>query len=496
MGNLADIIYRSQASDEEIAIFSDNQKVSYGQLRSGVAVLAAKLLRLGLKQGQHVAVIFPNFPDFIFSYFAVLAAGGVVVPVNPIFKPYEMEYIFKHSDARVIIYSKLFEATVKEAAPDGVLLVDDLILSQWLDETGIMEPLPREKNDLAVIMYTSGTTGKPKGAMLSHGNLLANSQSVIEGLRLAKEDIMLTVLPLFHSFGAMVGMISPLRVGGKVVLLSRFTPDTVIKAIKDFGVTIFPAVPSMFAVMNRVKDINRQDLPSLKYCISGGAPMPLEVMEEFERKYGVPIYEGDGPTECSPVTAVNPIGGKRKPASIGLPVKNVQMEIADENGNFLPPEEIGEIVVKGPNVFLGYYKDPEATKEAFFGEWFRTGDMGKKDEDGYFYIIDRKKDVIIVDGLNVYPREVEELIYRIPEVAEAAVVGVKHKLHGEVPIAFIALREGAKLNASEVREFLKDKLATYKIPRKYVFLPTLPKTPTGKVSKLELREKAKEMFSS
>ncbi len=496
MRNLAGIIYRSPARDGEIAIFSDSQKVSYGQLRRGVAVLAAKLKQSGLKQGDHVAIVFPNFPDFIFSYFAILTAGGVVVPVNPIFKPYEMEYIFKHSDARIIIYSKLFEATVKESAPEGVLLVDDLILSQWLDEKEEMEPIPRERDDLAVIMYTSGTTGRPKGAMLSHGNLTANSESVIEGLHLTKEDVMLTVLPLFHSFGAMVGMISPLRAGGKVVLLPRFLPDAVIKAIKDFGVTIFPAVPSMFAVMNRIKDINRQDLPSLKYCVSGGAPMPLEVMEEFERKYGVPIYEGDGPTECSPVTAVNPIGGKRKPASIGLPVKNVQMEIADEQGNFLPPGEIGEIVVKGPNVFLGYYRDPEATKEAFFGEWFRTGDMGKKDEDGYFYIIDRKKDMIIVDGLNVYPREVEELLYRIPGVAEAAVVGAKHKLHGEVPVAFIALKEGAELSPSQIREFLKDKLATYKIPRKYVFLPTLPKTPTGKISKLELREKAKEMFAS
>jgi len=494
--NLAEIIYASPAKDDEIAIFSNSDRITYGELREKTARIAGSLRNSGLKKGDHVSLVFPNFPDFIYSYFAVISLGGVVVPVNPIFKPYEMNYIFSHSDAKVIIYSKLFEATVKEAAPDNALIVDDLILTQWAENGEKISPVSVKKDTLAVIMYTSGTTGKPKGAMLSHGNLMANSESVIDELHLTKEDIMLTVLPLFHSFGAMVGMISPLRAGGKVVLLPRFMPDAVIKAIRDFGVTIFPAVPSMFAVLNRVKDVSRQDLPSLKYCISGGAPMPLEVMEEFERKFGVPIYEGDGPTECSPVTAVNPIGGKRKPASIGLPVKFVEMEIADENGKFLPPEDIGEIVVKGPNVFLGYYKDPEATKEAFFGEWFRTGDIGKKDKDGYFYILDRKKDMIIVDGMNVYPREIEELLYRIEGVSEAAVVGVKNKLHGEIPVAFIALKESAELSPSQIREFLRDKLAAYKIPRKYVFLPTLPKTPTGKISKMELREKAKELIAS
>jgi long-chain acyl-CoA synthetase len=243
----------------------------------------------------------------------------------------------------------------------------------------------------------------------------------------------------------------------------------------------------MFALLNRVKDISRGDLPSLKYCISGGAPLPVEVMEEFERKFGVAIYEGDGPTECSPVTSVNPIGGKRKPGSIGLPIKNVEMEIADDQGNFLPPGQIGEIVVRGPNVFLGYYKDPEATKQAFFGDWFRTGDLGKKDEEGYFYIIDRKKDMIIVDGLNVYPREIEELLYKLPQVAEAAVVGRAHPLHGEIPVAFVALKEGFSWDEDHVKEYLRERLAQYKIPRKFYILDSLPKTPTGKISKVELR---------
>ncbi len=491
-GNLAEAVLSSPASPGDIAIFFEGRGISYGELRRKIMALAHSLRKAGVGKGVHVALVFPNFPDFVYSYFAVLAAGGVVVPVNPIFKPYEMNYILSHSDSKVVLYSKFFESTVKESAPEDVLLVDDLVLSQWMEKGEEFEPEHREKDDLAVIMYTSGTTGRPKGAMLSHGNLLADSEAVIEGLKLNLKDVMLTVLPLFHSFGAMVGMISPLRRGAKTALMPKFTPDGVIKAIKQYGVTIFPAVPSMFALMNRLKDVSRQDLPSLKYCISGGAPLPLEVMEEFERKYGVPIYEGDGPTECSPVTSVNPIGGKRKPGSIGLPIKNVEMEIADDRGNFLPPQRIGEIVVRGPNVFLGYYKDPEATRRAFFGDWFRTGDLGKKDEEGYFYIIDRKKDMIIVDGLNVYPREVEEVLYKLPQVAEAAVVGKPHRLHGEIPVAFLVLREGASWNEEEIKDYLRKHLAGYKIPRKFYIMESLPKTPTGKISKTELRRRLED----
>ncbi len=494
MENLAEIIFSSPSSDQEIALYFEGKEISYGELRGKVSALSSSLVKAGLKPEDHVALIFPNFPDFVFSFFAVISAGGVVIPVNPVFKPYEMKYILSHSDSKIILYSKLFEETVKASSPENSIFVDDLLLSQLEEGEDDFYPIPRGKNNLAVIMYTSGTTGRPKGAMLSHGNLISNSTSVIDGLKLTRRDVMLTVLPLFHSFGTMVGMISPLRVGAKVALVPRFLPDIILKAIKHFKATVFPAVPSMFALLNRVKDVSRQDLPSLKFCISGGAPMPIEIMEEFERKFGVLIYEGDGPTECSPVTAVNPIDGKRKLSSIGIPVKNVQMDIVDEEGNFLKPEQIGEIVVKGPNVFLGYYKDERATRSAFFGEWFRTGDIGKKDKEGYFYIIDRKKDIIIVDGVNVYPREIEELIYGIEGVKETAVVGVKHHLHGELPVAFVALSEGYFLGEDEIIKLLRRNLADYKLPRRIYFQTSLPKTPTGKISKMELRKKAQEIF--
>ncbi len=497
--NLAKVLYQNNSSDGEIAVFFEGQSLSYGKLRSATDSIAARLADMGLKPGTHAAIIFPNRFEYVLSYFAVVKAGGVVVPVNPVLRPYEMSYILDHSDAAFILYDKLFEPTVKEAikALDReVVLVEDGQLREWAEEGREFKMVEREPDDVAVIMYTSGTTGRPKGAMLTHKNLLSNADSVVDGLSLIQEDVMLTVLPLFHSFGAMVGMIAPFMAGAKTALVPRFTPQKVIEAIKAYKATIFPAVPSMFALLNQVKDAGPADVFSLKYCISGGAPLPLEVMNEFERKYNVLIYEGDGPTECSPVTSVNPIGGKRKPGSIGLPVKNVEMRIADEKGNFLGPEEIGEIVVKGPNVMKGYYKDEKATKEAFFGEYFRTGDIGKMDEEGYFYIIDRKKDMIIVNGMNVYPRELEELLYRHPAVAEAAVVAAPHPVHGEVPVAFIVLREGKTLKEKDVVLYLEKFVANFKLPKKVFFREELPKTATGKISKVKLREEVRNLFSS
>lgn len=496
--NLVKVLYENDASSDEVALFFEGKSMNYGQLRSSTDAVALNLQKTGLKPGDHVAIVFPNCFEFVISYFAVIKAGGVVIPVNPVLRPYEMSYILDHSDAKIIIYHKLVENTVKESikAVDRELKLfsSDQIL-EWTEEQADSIFVDRDSEDVAVIMYTSGTTGKPKGAMLTHRNLLSNADSVIDGLGLVREDVMLTVLPLFHSFGAMVGMIAPMMAGAKTALVPRFTPQKIIEAVKEYKATIFPAVPSMFALLNQVKDASAKDLFSLKFCISGGAPLPVEVMNEFERKYGVLIYEGDGPTECSPVTSVNPIGGKRKPGSIGLPVKNVEMKIADEKGNFLPPGQIGEIVVKGPNVMKGYYKDERATREAFFGEYFRTGDIGKMDEEGYFYILDRKKDMIIVNGMNVYPREIEEILYRHPAVAEAAVVAAPHPLHGEVPVAFIVLREGKVVSEQDIITYLESYVANFKLPKKVFFREELPKTATGKISKVNLRGEVRNLFS-
>ena len=496
--NLAKVLYENDASKDEVAFFFEGKSMSYGQLRAKTDALALALQRAGLAPGDHVAIVFPNCFEFVISYFAVIKAGGVVIPVNPVLRPYEMSYILDHSDAKIIIYYKPVENTVRESikAIDRELkLFSSEDILKWAEKSTDPILVDRDPEDVAVIMYTSGTTGKPKGAMLSHKNLLSNADSVIDGLGLVEEDVMLTVLPLFHSFGAMVGMIAPMLAGAKVVLVPRFTPQKIIESVKKYKATIFPAVPSMFALLNQVKDATAKDLFSLKFCISGGAPLPLEVMNEFERKYGVLIYEGDGPTECSPVTSVNPIGGKRKPGSIGLPVKNVEMKIADEKGNFLPPGQLGEIVVKGPNVMKGYYKDERATREAFFGEYLRTGDIGKMDEEGYFYILDRKKDMIIVNGMNVYPREIEEILYRHPAVAEAAVVAAPHPLHGEVPVAFIVLREGKVVSEQDIITYLESYITNFKLPKKVFFREELPKTATGKISKVALRGEVRNLFS-
>ncbi|MBI3963217.1 MAG: AMP-binding protein, partial [Deinococcus sp.] len=334
--------------------------------------------------------------------------------------------------------------------------------------------------------YTSGTTGRPKGAMLTHGNFLANAQGAAQSLALGGDDIIIVVLPLFHAFAHTACMLLAVLQGATMVLVPRFTPEGTLQALAEQQGTVFMGVPSMYALLGQVPDPTAYDLTSWRFGISGGAALPVEVMQRFEARYSIPIYEGDGPTECGPVTCVNPIGGRRKPGTVGLPIANVAMRIVDETGRTLPPHTVGEIVVQGPNVMKGYWRNPQATQEAFFGEWFRTGDLGEVDEDGYFTIVDRKKDLLIVNGLNVYPREVEEQIYRHPAVAEAAVVGQSDALHGEVPRAFIVLRPGHSLTEAELLVFLRPHLARYKLPRHITFLSALPKTATGKILKRAL----------
>ena len=355
------------------------------------------------------------------------------------------------------------------------------------------QPAPRiqfdPSEDLAAILYTSGTTGRPKGAMLTHRNLASNTASVMAALQLKPgEDILIVVLPMFHAFAATACMLTPLLNGCTIVPLPRFEPETAAKTIESEKATLFMGVPSMYTVLLRLPDDYVPKFRSLKYAISGGAAMPVEVMKKFEARFGKLIYEGDGPTECSPVTCVNPIGGLRKPASVGKPVPSVEMKIMDEQGRELPHGQIGEICVRGPNVMKGYWNLPKETAEAFFGDWFRTGDLGTEDDDGYFFIVDRKKDMIIVNGMNVYPRMVEELLYKHPAIREAAVIGEPDELHGEIPVACIALRDGAKLTSAEVRAFCRDNLGRHEVPRKVFFMPELPKNAAGKIMKRELRK--------
>ncbi len=344
-------------------------------------------------------------------------------------------------------------------------------------------PALDQKEAVALILYTSGTTGVPKGAMLTHRNLLANVDSILATVPFVESDIIVTVLPMFHAFAATTCIFTPIAVGASILAVPKCTRDEVLAEIERTRATVFLGVPSMFALLASIPSDRTADLSSLRFCVSGGAALPADVMERFEKRFGVLIYEGDGPTECSPVTSVNPIGGRRKICSIGLPLPGVRMRIVDNEGNDMPLKEIGEIVVAGENVMKGYLNRPEETREAFFGEWFRTGDLGYVDEDGYFFIVDRKKDMLIVNGMNVYPRMVEEVLYRHPAVAEVAVVAEPHRLHGEVPRAVIVLKEGVQATKADIRAFCRKHLGRHEVPRVIEFVPSLPKTPTGKINK-------------
>lgn len=475
---------------------------TFGQFDAQSDRVAAFLASRGIGQGDRVGLYCINSDFFALAYFGIVKTGAAVVPINLLLAPPEVAYILNDAEAKALVYFEAFDPVVNAILPrlesstvtvriaaDGTRGDAD---AAWPEALATREPTPQPEvdpaEDVAAVLYTSGTTGKPKGAMLTHRNLVANSFSIRQALKLEPgEDVLLTVLPMFHAFAATVTMLFPVLHGCRFVPVPKFDPGAVADAIAASKATIVCAVPSMYNVLLRLPDAEVAKFASLRFCVSGGAAMPVELMNRFEAKFGKLIYEGDGPTECSPATCVNPIGGLRKPASVGLAVSEVDMEIRDEAGRELPRGEIGEICVKGPNVMKGYWNRPEETADAFFDEWFRTGDLGYEDEDGYFFIVDRKKDMLIVNGMNVYPRVVEEVLYQVPGVSEAAVVGEPSDLHGEVPVAFLSLKEGVELTQAELREFCRERLGRYQIPKRFHFQPQLPKNAAGKILKRELR---------
>lgn len=462
---------------------------------------AAALHRRGIVPGDRVGLYGANSAAFALAYCAILKAGATVVPANLLLHPREVAWIYRDAGIRALIWFDALREKVDAFHPE----LDDLRLSvvvgqapappgheAWttlLAEEGTPPaPAIRPSEDVAAILYTSGTTGHPKGAMLTHRNLLANTTSVQQALRLRSgEETFLVVLPMFHSFAATVGMLFPLLHGCTIAPLARFDPELVARTIQATSCTVFLGVPSMYSVLLRLPEEHVELFSSLEFCVSGGAALPPEVLTRFEERFGKLIYEGDGPTECSPVTCVNPIGGLRKIGTVGPPVPGVEMRIVDGEGQELPRGEVGEICVRGDNVMKGYWNRPEATRESFFGEWFRTGDLGTEDEDGYFTIVDRQKDMIIVNGVNVYPRVIEDVLYRQEGIREAAVVGEPSRLHGEIPVAWIARVEGSELSEDEVRAFCREHLGGHEIPRRVRFVDALPRNASGKVLKRQLR---------
>ncbi len=342
--------------------------------------------------------------------------------------------------------------------------------------------------DAAVILYTSGTTGRPKGAVLTHANLASNAHAVAEALDLKPAtDRFLVVLPMFHAFAGTVGILTPLLAGAALVPVPRFDPQAITQAIAGHHATIFLGVPSLYAVLMRLDDDQVAQWRSVRLCISGGAALPQALMQAFEQRFQVPMLEGDGPTECGPVTAVNRPEGPRKPGSIGPPIPGVEMRIADPEGHWLPDGEHGEVCVRGPSVMRGYWNLPEDTAQSFFGDWFRTGDVGWRDADGCFYLVDRIKDLIISNGINVYPRIIEEMLVRHPSVAEAAVVGEPNRVHGEIPIAYVTSAPQQQADDAELKAWCRQHLGSHEIPRRIEVVDALPKNAAGKILKRELR---------
>lgn len=474
---------------DKVCLYWGDCERTYAELHAQSLAVAAMLAgRLGVRPGDRVALWLKNRPEFVSAVFGVLAAEAVLVPINNFLKPDEVNFILKDGGIDVLITDDELAVhlpALLAARPQLKLLkVEDFPGADASSTAGFRSSSASEK-DLAVIIYTSGTTGRPKGAMLSHGNLLHNVESCRIVLETVDLDRMAVLLPLFHSYMLTVGVFLPLIVGGTIVLVKSLNqPRQILQEMAARQATILPAVPAFYRTL--VGSPLPVKLP-FRLCISGSAPLPLQVLKEFEARFGIPLIEGYGLSEASPVVAKNPIHGVRKPGSIGLPIPHVEVSVQDEPGTILGPGEIGEICVRGGNVMLGYWNQPEETAKVLRHGWLLTGDVGYHDADGYFYITDRKKDMLLVNGMNVYPREIEEVIYQYPGVREAAVIGMPDARKGEQPLAFVATVEGQTVEERALLQFIKSRLADYKVPQKVVFMPALPRNATGKILKTVLR---------
>jgi long-chain acyl-CoA synthetase len=477
---------------EKIALYWGEQEFSYGKLWEETTFVSERLQsQFGVKPGERVGLWLKNCPEFLPGFFGILHAAGVVVPINNFLKPAEVNFILADAGIDVLITDKeLGEhfAALASARPGLKLYqIEGLNGLNKLNELN-RKGTPHEPkvNDLGVIIYTSGTTGRPKGAMLSHGNLLHNVESCRIVLQTVEADRFAVLLPMFHSYMLTVGMLLPLLVGGSIVLIKSLHPArTALQEIFQRRTTVLPAIPQFYRSM--VSAPIQPPVP-LRYCICGAAPLPAQVLKEFEEKFHIPLIEGYGLSEASPVVTKNPLDGRRKPGSIGLPIPHVEVSIQDETGRELGPNEIGEVCVRGGNVMLGYWKQPQETAKAMRHNWLLTGDIGYRDADGYYYITDRKKDMLLVNGINVYPREIEEVLYQFPGVKEAAVIGRPDPRKGEQAVAFVAAIDGSVLEEKALLRFVKERLADYKVPRKLILMAALPRNATGKILKTALRQ--------
>ena len=510
--NLASFLeVTAQQHPDTIALKLDDYTMSYDVLSASVKRVANLLRSKGIERGDKVAIMLPNTPHFPLLYYGILSVGATVVPLNCLLKAAEIQYQLEDADVTVFFTWKLFEDEAAKAflnvdtcrhlvvvsTPDDMSKpkVGEAFMPLFMSASSESDIEQTTAEDTAVILYTSGTTGQPKGAELTHFNIFFNALFAKDQLvRAQPGDVGLVVLPLFHSFGQTCVMNVGLLSGSTLTMLPTFDTVKTMEIIQRDKVSFFAAVPTMFFWMLNLENADQYDLSSLRMVVSGGSALPVEVLEKFKQRYGVRILEGYGLTETSPVASFNMPDMLSKAGSIGTPIWGVDMRIMRDDGSFAPQDEVGEIVIRGHNVMKGYYKKPAATENAIVDGWFHTGDLGKMDEDGYFFIVDRKKDLIIRGGMNVYPREIEEVLYGHPDCVEACVIGIPDHARGEEIRAYVALHGGAETTPESLRDYCSERLARYKVPREVVMMESLPKGPTGKLLKRELRDMAlKEM---
>lgn len=465
--------------------------LSYARLDAAVARCAGLLRRLGVQPGDRVGVMLPNVPYFPITYYAILRVGAVVVPMNVLLKGRETSFYLSDSGAKVIFawmgFADAAKVGAQAAGAELIVVTPGEFDKQLAGEEAVSDVAERKASDTAVILYTSGTTGTPKGAELTHANMASNAATTARLVSATVEDRFLGALPLFHSFGQTAAMNLSVSVGAMLSLLPKFSAKECLEIVQGDKITIFLGVPTMYVALVGYPDADKYDVSSMRLCISGGAAIPVEVLRGFEKRYDAAVLEGYGLSETSPVASFNHPDRERKPGSIGTPIAGVEMKLVDDDGNEVAQGEVGEICIRGENVMKGYWDRPDATAAVLKDGWFATGDVAKTDEEGYYFIVDRKKDMIIRAGYNVYPREIEEVLYEHPAVAEAAVVGTPHSEFGEEVAAVVVLKEGATATPEELREYVKSQVAAYKYPRRVVVIDELPHGPTGKVLKREIK---------
>jgi long-chain acyl-CoA synthetase len=494
--SLADnLIAAARRHPERPALRLDETVITYAELDEATARVAGLLLARGLEPRDRVGVTLPNVPEFAIAYYGVLRAGGVVVPMNVLLKRREVAFYLGDAEAKLIFtWHAMADEAIEGAADVGTecIVVEPSEFARLLADAEpageIAERAARAAADTAVILYTSGTTGKPKGAELTHANLSVNADVSRLLFSLEPDDVVLGALPLFHAFGQTCGLNTAVAAGALLALIPRFDAGHALEVVERYGVTVFEGVPTMYAALLHHPERDRFDVGTLRMCVSGGAALAVELLREFERAFGCVILEGYGLSETSPVACFNHPDRERMPGSIGTPVEGVEMKLVDLHRRDSAPGEVGEIAIRGHNVMKGYWNRADATADAIDADgWFYSGDMARVDAEGRYFIVDRKKELIIRGGYNVYPREIEEVLYEHPAVREAAVIGVPHADLGEEVGAAVALRDGMQATESEIREFVKTNVAAYKYPRHLWFVDELPKGPTGKVLKREIQ---------